>query len=242
MVDVVGMRLRHDTDTDGVFELSGIISPYAADRASSLAVLLESYHLSGIAGPELGKLFSGRIDTQSSPKSNYLSFTPGSNPGSSLDVDFHNSLTSNFTLNGFPFLSGLALALDDKWFKRPTFESDVSGLIRRAEGNVALSELSLKNKDYMALRGGVSMTPNGSLSGTLEVGVHEAMIEASKINRLDVMFSPPKDGFRWVSLKIGGTAAAPTDNFKQLFESAATPEAAAPANKIPSFEELTNPE
>ena len=64
-IDVVVMRLRHETDNRGLFELAGTISPYATDRTSTLAVRLEAYLMSGIAGPELGRLISGRIDTRS---------------------------------------------------------------------------------------------------------------------------------------------------------------------------------
>jgi hypothetical protein len=241
-MDVIGMRLRHDNDTRGSFELRGTILPYSPDKVSALAVKLESYQLAGITGPDFGRLFSGEIDSVSSATSNQLTFIPGPKPDSSLTVEFSNSITSTFEIKGFPFLSGLSLILDNKWFKQPIFDSDVSGVLRRAKGIVALGDLKIENKDYMAIKGAVAMAADGRLSGTLEVGVTEAMIESAKVNRLDAMFSPPAGGFRWITLKIGGTAALPTDNFKELFESSETPEAAVPGQKIPSFEELTQPE
>jgi hypothetical protein len=240
-VDVVGLRIRHNGDTRGVFELSGTVSPYADNPASTLAVQLDSYELSGIVGPELGRLFAGRIDTRSSAKSNYLSFTSGPNPDSSLSIEFHNSLTSALELNGFPFLFGLAQTLDEEWFARPVFENDTAGVIRRSGGNVTISDINFENKSWMALRGSVTMAADRRLSGNLEVGVAEAMIQASKNRRLNSIFGPPKEGFRWLTVKVGGGAGAPTDNFKELYESAVIAEAPAPANKVPSFEELTSP-
>jgi hypothetical protein len=53
------------------------------------------------------------------------------------------------------------------------------------------------------------------------------------------LFGPVTEGFNWITLKIGGTAGAPTDNFRELYEAASNAETAAPVNKIPSFEELT---
>ena len=241
-VDVVGMRLLHDTDTRGVFEMTGTVSTYNASRASTLSVHLESFLVAGLVGPELGRLFSGRLDTVESAKSNYLSFSPGASPDASLVVSFRGSLTSAFEINGFPFLGGLAQTLDDKWFASPSFESDISGTLRRANGTVVFSDLSFENKDRMALRGSVSMAPNRMLSGNLEVGIAEAMIQASRNKRLNAMFGPPREGFRWLTLTIGGTSANPTDNFKALFESADTLEKAAPSSGIPSFEDLTRPE
>ena len=246
-VDIVGMRIRHGSDTRGIFELNGTISPYATDSNPTLAVQFDAYQLSGIAGEELGRLFSGRIDTQPSAKSNNLSLAVATNPTSSMAVEFRNSLGSTFQINGFPFLSGLALVLDNSWFLKPVFENGTRGHLRRANGNVALNDLSFENKDYMALKGSVSMSPDKKLSGTLEVGVNDAMIQSAmiqstRLRRLDGMFSPIEDGFRWISLKIGGTASAPTDDFKQLFDSAVAPKTANPVDKIPSFEDLTRPE
>ena len=70
------------------------------------------------------------------------------------------------------------------------------------------------------------------------------MITASKASRLNAMFGPPKEGFRWISLKIGGPVASPTDNFKDLFSSTSPMprEHSAPAeNGGSTFEELTRP-
>jgi hypothetical protein len=241
-VDVVGMRLLYDTDSRGVFEMTGTVSPYNASRASTLSVHLESFLVAGLAGPDLGRLFSGRLDSVESAKSNYLSFSPGPSPDASLVVSFRGSLTTPFEIKGFPFLSGLALILEDKWFSSPSFEGDISGTLRRADGTVVFSDLSFENKDRMALRGSVSMAPNRMLSGNLEVGLAEAMIQASRSRKLDAVFGPPREGFRWITLAIGGISANPTDNFKALFD-AASPIGKAPASgQVPSFEDLTAPE
>jgi hypothetical protein len=240
-VDVVSMRLRHETDNQGVLELTGTVSPYATDRASTLAIHLEAFLLSGIAGPELGRLFSGRIDTTADAKSNCLSFTPASDPAAALTIAFRNSPNFSFELTGFPFLFGLAQSLRDDWFERPVFENDVRGVILCADGNVAIGNLSFENKDRMALRGAVTMAPDRKLTGNLRLGVTDAAIQSSRTRRLDSLFGPATEGFRWLTLKIGGTAAAPTDNFKELFESPQPAEKPDPSGEIPTFEELTKP-
>lgn len=239
--DIVGMRLRHESDSRGVFELSGTISPYAADRASTLTVQLESFLMSGIVGDDLGKLFAGRVDTTATTTSNYLSFTPGPDPASSLSVTFRSTLANPFEVSGFPFLYGLAQTLDDEWFSRPVFDSDIRGTIRRANGNIALGDLNFENKSRMALRGGIVMATGKKISGTLEVGIAEGMIKTAEDRALEAIFSPARDGFRWISLNIGGTAMNPTDNFKDLYGAALNSNASAPGSKTPSFEELTRP-
>lgn len=239
--DIIGMRLQHATDTKGILELSGIVTPYAMDRASTLSVHLESFLISGITGSDFGRLFSGRIDTAQSAKSNYFTFTPGPTPDTSLAIAFHNSLTSNVEVSGFPFLFEISRILDEEWFLRPVFDNDVTGTLRRGDGFVTIGDLRFENKGRMALRGAVTMAPDKSLSGGLQVGVADAMIKASRNRRLDSIFGPSSEGFRWVTLKISGTSTAPADNFKELFTSAKTEETQTPTAEVPTFEQLTQP-
>jgi hypothetical protein len=240
-VDIVGMRLRHATDLRGVFEISGTVAPYTAQRASTLALRLESYLLAGIIGPELGHLISGRIDTVADAKSNELTFSPDLEPNASLAITFRNSPTSAVELDGFPFLFGLSQTLGDEWFERPIFESEAGGTLLRTNGKVTLRKLNLETKGRMALRGSLTMAADQKLSGDLEVGIAAAMIKSSKSRILDALFGPPSQGFRWLTLTIGGTATAPTDNFKTLFQADQPAKSPISSGEIPTFEELTTP-
>lgn len=241
-VDIVGMRLLHENDSRGIFELAGTVSPYASARPSNLSVRLESFLLSGVLGPEMGRLFSGRIDTLLTAKSNSFSFTPGPDPSPTLALSFHNSPVSPIELQGFPFLSSLARMLEDNWFERPVFETDATGTLRRTDSSVVIGDLQLEHKGRMAIRGNVTMTQDRRLSGNLEVGIAEAMAQAAANRRLDAIAGPPKDGFRWFTLKIAGSATAPADNFLDLLDASKVPAKPAPAPGVPTFEELTAPE
>ncbi|MEI8039009.1 MAG: hypothetical protein WCJ14_11520 [Verrucomicrobiota bacterium] len=240
-IDIVGMRLRHETDSRGLFELNGSVTPYASERASTLAVHLESYLLAGIVGPELGRLFSGRIDTLPEDQSNSLAFSLGQDPTASLALVFHNAPADSIELNGFPFLFGLSQTIGDDWFEHPLFDNDVSGAIHRADGRVTIRDLNFETKGRLAVRGALTMAADKSLSGQLEVGVATAMIKAAKSRHLDTLFGPPSESFRWLTLTIGGTASAPTDNFKQLFQASKPAKSPPAGGEIPSFEELTAP-
>jgi hypothetical protein len=91
------------------------------------------------------------------------------------------------------------------------------------------------------MRGSLTMAADRKLSGNLEVGVTDAIIKASRNSCFDSLFGPSTEGFRWLNLKIGGTATTPTDNFRVLYEAATqetTPDSSA---EIPTFEELTRP-
>jgi hypothetical protein len=242
--DIISLRVLHESDARGVFELSGTISPYQAERASTLDVVLDFFELSGITGPALGHLFSGRIDSLPLAKSNVLSFLPSEDSSPTLDIAFHQSPTSKIEIQGFPFLSALAQTLDDPWFQHPSFEADAVGTLHRENGRVTLQNLNFESKGRMALRGEISMAANQTLSGNLQLGVTEAMISSATTPRLKTMFGPPKEGFRWLTLKIGGPVTSPTDNFRELFTSAvaAPPDSPAPAAvEGSSFDELTHP-
>jgi hypothetical protein len=196
----------------------------------------------------MGRLLSGRIDSAPATKSNFLSFLPTADSGSTLEIAFQVSPSSQIELRGFPFLLAVARILDNPWFQSPVFDTNASGTIHRENGIVTLRDLSFESKGHLAIRGQVSMAANQQLSGNLEVGVAEAMIASAKSSpdslRLKSMFGPSREGFRWVTLKIGGPIATPTDNFKDIF-SAATPSSSdttAPAESGGStFEELTRP-
>lgn len=242
--DIIGLRVLHESDNHGSLELSGTVTPYQADRISSLDVRLASFELSGILGPLLGKVFSGKIDSLPVSTSNFLAFKPSSEASLTLDLAFRASPNSRIEVQEFPFLLGLAQGLDDPWFLHPVFEGDAQGWIHREGGALTLRDLNFESKGRMALRGEISMDLNQALSGTLQLGVAEAMIASAKIQRLDSMFGPPKENFRWITLKISGRATAPMDNFKELYTSSAVAPREKPAptdHDGSSFEDLTRP-
>ncbi len=243
-IDIIGMRLLHESDNRGTMELNGTVSPYAADRPSVLAVHLESFLLSGIAGTEMERLVSGRISTVATPKSNSLSFTCGSKPATTLAVSFRNTSSQPMEIHAFPFLANLARLMEDNWFERPVFEIDATGALLRTDSSVTLKDLDLQNKDRMAVRGRLTATSDRQLSGELRIGIAAAMVQSAPDRRLDALAGPVEDGYRWFTLKIGGTPQVPTDDFLKLLAAArpkdAKPDAAAPG--VPGFDELTTPE
>ncbi len=242
--EVINLRVLHEIDSRGTFDLSGKIYPYQPDHLSSLQVLVQSFQIEGFTGPALGRLVSGRIDSTSTTKSNFISFLPTADSAPTLEISFQVSPSSQIELRGFPFLLALAQTLDDPWFQSPVFEVDAGGTIHRENGVITVRDLNFESKGRMAVRGKLTMASDQQLSGQLEVGVAEAMIASSKTPRLKTMFGPPKEGFRWISLKIGGPVATPSDNFKDIFLAAAstTSEATAPDEEEGStFEQLTRP-
>ncbi len=242
--DVISLRLRHETNNQGLMELSGTITPFITDKPSTLAVSLDSFELSSITGPSLARLVTGKIDSQPTAESNFLSFLPTESPSPDLNIAFRANLNSAIQVRGFPFLFALSQALNNEWFEQPIFSTNSFGIIQRKDNTLTLKNLSLENRNYMALRGDISITSNQVLSGNLQVGIADAMIAPSQNQRLKSMFGPSEAGFHWVTLKIGGQASTPTDNFRDLFYSTevAPQEHPKPSESEGStFEELTRP-
>jgi hypothetical protein len=243
VVDVVGMRFRSEKESIGHLEVSGTVSPYETATASILSVELKTFPLAGIVGPEWSRMFNGQVDSRPAAKSNFLVIQAGPDLGGALQVSFAGSAASPFQVSRFPFLFAIGQITDDGWYENPRFEGDASGVLRRSDGGVFFENLNFSNKSRMALRGSVSSSADLKLSGQIKLGLADAVILASKNAKLNNLFGPPDEGFRWLNLKISGTVMSPSDNFRELYE--ATPEAAAPAAEgtgTPSFEELTHPE
>lgn len=243
--EIVGLRVLHETDDRGVLEFSGPIAPYKPDQPVTLAINFDAFQLSGITGTGLGRLISGKVDSLPIAKSNYLSFLPHEMPSPTLEVSFRVAPTSKIEVQGFPFLFALSQILgEDPWFLHPVFEGDAGGQVHREAGIVSLRNLNLESKGHMALRGEISLAAHQTLAGSLQVGLAEAVVSRTQNSRLKSMFGPPKDGYRWLTLKIGGPVAEPVDNFKELFSTATVipRESLAPSgNEGSSFKELTRP-
>ena len=241
-VDVVVMRFRSEKDSIGHFDISGAMSPFDRDSPSILSVQLKAFPMSGIAGSDWSRIFNGQVDTRPAAKSNFLSIGTGPDLKGALEVSFAGSAVSPFQVSRFPFLFALGQITDDGWYESPRFDDDVSGVLRRADGAVVFDKLDFISKNRLALRGTMSASADLKLSGQIKVGLTEPVIAASKNAKLNAMFGPADEGFRWLTLKISGTVMSPADNFRELYDAA--PEAAGPAaggKKTPSFEDLTTP-
>jgi hypothetical protein len=242
-IDVIGIRLLHETDNRGHMKFTGTVQPYETERQSTLAIQLDSFLFEGLVGSRLGKVFIGRVNTSEAARSNFFSFTPAREANGVLDVTFENTLATPFEASGFPAFKLLARLLDDAWFESPVFEADVRGTVRRADGEIVIADLVCENRSRISLKANLRVTPDHNLTGTMRMGIAETMLKSAQNRRLDSVFGEAKNGFRWVELAISGRADAPHDNFSALYDAApANPTARPGSTEAPSFEDLTAPE
>ncbi|MES2982572.1 MAG: hypothetical protein V4727_09690 [Verrucomicrobiota bacterium] len=232
----------------GSMDLSGVIRPLDHGATHQLMVNLDSFQISHLLGSGLGRFFHGKTITKPEDTSNTLQFTPGSGQDALLKLNITNALDSRVSLSQFKFMGQLAFALDDRWYELPSFDDEVKISMKKSGHLVELEEIYFEQRTRMALKGSVTIKDEaGNISGSLSVGIPEIIIAASKNRKLEGLFSPVKDGYRWIDLKLSGTSAAPVDNFKELYQ--ADPITSKPELKtdpkpegVDSFDSLIKPE
>ena len=203
----------------GSIGLSGTISPLDEDVTHKLAVDLDSFQISHLLGSNLGQFFRGKVITKPDEASNSFQFTPGSEQDTLLKLNMSNALDSRIALLQFKFLGQLAIALDDRWYELPFFDDEVKLSMKRGSVMIELEEIYLKQRSRMVVQGSISIKDvNGNISGRVKVGVPEIIIAASKNRRLDVLFSPVSNGYRWINVELGGNSVSPVDNFKVQYQ------------------------
>ncbi|MFT4175289.1 MAG: hypothetical protein QM627_01420 [Luteolibacter sp.] len=229
-------------DRFGSLVLSGPLHPWHQDQESVLTVKTEAFPLSDLIGTPFDRLISGKIDTTATPTSNFLILQPNAESPAKLSLEWQGSPNAPLQLSGFPFLSTLSHALDDRNFENLALTHEVSGSLQRDSETIALRNFRAHTPRHAALRGDLSLNRRTkALSGTVFVGLPDSIIRLTR--GFGPHFGELSEGYRWIEVTIGGTVDAPTDNLEALLRSPASPRSLAPSSeqKIPTFEELTTP-
>ncbi len=232
----------------GTINLSGVISPQDEGATHKLHVELESFQISPLLGNSLGRFFHGKMVTNPDDNSNLLQFAPGSGQDASLELNVSQATSSRISLSQFKFLGHLSIVLDDRWYELPNFDHNVKLLIKRRGEVVNMESIYLEQRARMMIKGALAtQDATGNISGTLNVGIPDIILAAAKDRRLELMFSPIKDGYRWINIDLSGTGSAPQDNFKELYQAISLTDApktkAVPKPEgVDSFDNLIKPE
>ena len=222
--ELILLRINDSQPKHGTLDLAGSIQSLASKSPSTLSVKLDNFDFGELLGAEFGELINAKIDTRTDSGSNHLTFTPGAPASADLMVTFKNTLSTKVSLKGFPFLLSLVRTLADKWYEDPVFTDDAVGVIHRTNSLVEIRDLRLEKKARMAIHANLSSASNKSLAGTMEIGIPESVAELAPITKIQGMLSPAHDGYRWLTLKVGGSLAHPSDNFAELYAAAIDPD------------------
>jgi hypothetical protein len=243
-IDVVGLRLNPPGDPRGVMELAGTVPPVSTARPSTLDVKLTSFPIQNLAVAPFGRFVSGPVDTRETAAENLLTFVPGQANSYRFTALLRGAANSPLKVSGLPCLNVLARLFADERFATPLIDGESVLTLRMDAGGIHLDNLQLEAKGRLMLRGSMSIAADQTLSGELQLGLTPALALADDSGRLHRAFGPAHDGYRWVTVKLSGTASKPRDDFQQaLLESPARPAepAAEDADPARRFEELTKP-
>ncbi|RFC43937.1 MAG: hypothetical protein DUW69_002111 [Verrucomicrobia bacterium] len=218
------LRITDSQSKHGILDLTGNILPFANRSPSTLSVKLDNFELGELLGPEFGELISAKLDTRPDASPNSLTFLPDSPADAELNLAFKSTLSSKVSIRNFPFLLSLVRTLNDKWYENPSFVGDFTGRIHRTKTSVQLRELHLESKSRMAIHAEFTSSTDKSLSGTMDIGIPESIAQLAHNSKVNSMLSQPRDGYRWLTLKLGGTLAHPSDDFAALYAAAKEPD------------------
>lgn len=240
-IGISSIRLADSLATpNGDMELSGSINTMDPSAISTLSVKAEAFNLADLLGPEIAKILSLRIDSRQVTDSNYLAFRAGDPSDAELSIAFANALCATSRLANLRFLPFIAKHLNDKDYVAPEFD-EVTGIIRRKNGKVELAELNFLRKTFMAVRGDIAIAADKSLSGKLEVGLPDSVIHLSGDPKIDILFGPSANGFRWITIQLEGTLADPSDDITRQFDAVKADAPPAPNPAAPAPSEANDP-
>lgn len=237
-LDIVNFRLLEPGEGEGAVEIVGQVEPSDSGRATTLDTKVRDMPLELLAGPEIGNILRGRVESRSVPQSNFLTFDPSKPDSLKLVMSFQGVGDPPMSLSQLPFLSKLRAKFLDTGYERPVLDSGASGVLRISNSEVSLSELRLESTSRMTIRGNMTVGANKALSGRLEVGLPVRLVESD--TSLDAAFGPRKEDLRWLEVNLSGTTDVPADDFnKKVLTGSGTNSAAGGAAS--EFENLTRP-
>jgi hypothetical protein len=244
-IEVVGLRLEDPSDPRGVVELAGPVTPFASTKVSTLDIKkVENFPIEHLVGMDLGRVFSGRIESREVLNSNFISFNPRASESSRFVLAFRGGFSSQLTLSRLPFLNELSNVLNDKGYEVLGIDSGASGVLRYTAGSWAIEELRLESKSRMAVRGSLVIGADKTLSGRLEIGLPARQI-STFLSRMDSLFSQPREDMRWIEVEVSGTTTAPQDDFAKRLISTVPTQSSKPvpveSDPRSRFEDATRP-
>jgi len=141
-------------------------------------------------------------------------------------------------VNDFEFVDTLSQNLsDDPSFR---FSEGSSMKIKRTKHNIEFTDIDLKQKAEMQIKGNFTIDDKNLMTGSLKIGLPVVVLSSKKGKILKEVFREDDGEYVWADVLISGEASSPKDNLDEMLKEAAVKL----GNQMPlfeqKFEELSN--
>ncbi|MEY3394109.1 MAG: hypothetical protein RL346_345 [Verrucomicrobiota bacterium] len=224
-MDVQTMRLhspgnRADSNNvRGYIDFSGKIRFADPGEVHTLNAQLEDFQFACLLGRDLGRFFRGNVTNLEKEDSlNRIEFRTDTGDAV-LNLHLTQAVGSRIQMVQCKFLVQLAMVLDDPWYEMPVFDHDIQLRLKRSGEKVEVETFQFKQRGKMVITGSLSTHGDeGGIHGNMRVGIPNSSIQAADNRRLEALFSPESNGYRWLNVELKGTSAMPLDDFKERYQ------------------------
>jgi hypothetical protein len=205
----------------GYIDFTGKMRPADTGTTHVLNAQLDDFQLPYLLGQDLGRFFRGAVTHHADKdRQNQIEFKTDADENAVLKLNLTQAVGSRLQLLQFRFLGQLAIALEDAWYEVPIFDHDIEISMKRSGEAVEIDRFQFTQRGRMVIEGSLNAEGSGGkISGKLRVGIPASIVEAADNRRLEALFSPESEDYRWLDIEVKGTGAMPTDNFKELYQS-----------------------
>lgn len=211
---------------------------------SELAVRVRRLPIGSLLGTNFGGWLVVEIETPEGGEDGTLTYEANASSPVSLRIPFRAAPSSFTYWKQLPMFGVLAKEVDESWYQAPSFDLEATGTVVRTGNTGGLDNLRFAARNRLTVTGRLATDPQGTLDGSLEVGLPDALVnEAAAPFR--AVFKRREGGYSWATVRLSGTGRQPQDDLQKQLDTAATtatPAAGGNESLEDAFRELTTPE
>ncbi len=211
-------------DHSGILNLDGTCG-YTKGDLVELKTDLQDYSLNEWVDPKVRRFLSGKILSGEG--------TFKVNVG---DIDSFDILTKlkmrELRVNDFEFISTIAQLLEDSSYTSPVFRGKSTLIMRRSKGVSAFTDIDLKQKSLMRIKGNFRIDENNLMTGSLKVGLPVMVLATKNGKEIKKVFAEDDGEYVWADVNLGGEVSLPADDLDEQFKSQLIKR----GDQVPSFE------
>lgn len=221
------LRISPEKFPEAEIQLSGDGYPTVPIRGGKgeFGISFASVPSATLLGERLANLIDGTFESATAvgrgdgPREGICELDPSDLSTLSFEAVVRASESNILQIHHLPMLDELSKLLSNPRFTSPRFDPGSHMRISRDVETIELSDLDFRAEGILRLRGEL-VEQRGKLSGSLEVGLPDALVGSSSSPALARLFTRGADGYRWATVELSGTAQTPKDDLAEQLQAA----------------------